>query len=144
MKTMPAITVELDPADDERLKALAKQQELAPEALAQLYVRAGLAGNGETDAERRRRQGLAALQRLRELTADLPPVDAVQLVRDGREELERRTPLSWQPSSTPTLSSRFPVAIHVGREPTRCFNGGSTPVSRSTPHRYCHMKSRVP
>jgi hypothetical protein len=37
-----------------------------------------------------RQQQLEALARLAELTKDLPPVDAVELVRQGREELERR------------------------------------------------------
>ena len=95
MKTMPAITVELDPADDERLKALAKQQETSPEALAQLYVRTDLAGNGETGAERRRRHGLAALGGFRKLREQLrregyPSVDGVELARQCREELEQR------------------------------------------------------
>jgi len=51
---------------------------------------AGLAGNGETEAEWRRRAGLAALDRLATLTADLPSVDAVQVAREIREELEQR------------------------------------------------------
>jgi hypothetical protein len=63
---------------------------LAPGALAREYVRAGLAGNGESAAERRRPQRLAALDRLAELTADLPPVDAVRVARESREGLEQR------------------------------------------------------
>jgi hypothetical protein len=38
----------------------------------------------------RRQAGLAALERLHELTRDLPPVDAVKVARDSRKDLEER------------------------------------------------------
>ena len=44
----------------------------------------------ELESKRRRRAGLAALDRLAELTADLTPVDAVRVARKSREEPERR------------------------------------------------------
>jgi hypothetical protein len=56
-----------------------------------MYVLTSL--NGGKSVERRRRTGLVALDRLVELTADLPPVDAVQIARESREELEGRTAL---------------------------------------------------
>jgi hypothetical protein len=62
---------------------------MAPGTLARLYVRAGL-GDGESERERRRQAGLAALDRLAELTSDLPPVDAARVAREGREDLEQR------------------------------------------------------
>lgn len=53
------------------------------------------------DRERRRRDGLAALDRLAGLgdqarRSAQPPIDAVQLVREGRDELDRRSMSSWQ------------------------------------------------
>jgi hypothetical protein len=41
--------------------------------------------------EERRKAALEALDRLAELRADLPPVDAVKIARESREELERRS-----------------------------------------------------
>lgn len=46
---------------------------------------------GHEDEELRREKALEALARLREITRDLPPVDAVQIARESREELERRS-----------------------------------------------------
>lgn len=93
MAAMRAISVRLDPRDYDRLEAEAKRLGLPPATLVRLYVRAGLHGDGETESERRRRTGLAALDRLAALTADLPTVDAVQLVRESRRELEQRPAL---------------------------------------------------
>lgn len=52
------------------------------------------------DRERRPRDRLAALDRLVALADDMrragyPPIDAVQLVREGRNELDRRS-MSWR------------------------------------------------
>lgn len=58
-----------------------EQDELARELERQFAVRR--AAN-----ERQRR--LNALDRLVELSAGLPPVDAVRVVRNGRKELEKR------------------------------------------------------
>ncbi|HEY3108530.1 MAG TPA: hypothetical protein VGL23_07240 [Chloroflexota bacterium] len=75
-----------------RGEAEAERLGVAPGTLARIYVRAGLSRNSD-EAERRRRAGLAALDRLAELTADLPPVDAVQVASHSREALERRSVL---------------------------------------------------
>ena len=72
-----------------RLEAEAARLGIGPEALARDYVRAGL-WDGETEAQRKRRIGLEAVDRLAKLTADLPPIDAVELMRESREELEQR------------------------------------------------------
>ena len=87
---MRVISVRLDTADYDQLEAEANRLGLPPATLVRIYVRAGLAGNGETEAEWRRRTALAALDRLATLTADLPSVDAVQVARESREELEQR------------------------------------------------------
>jgi hypothetical protein len=91
METAKAVTFHLTPAEYERLEAEALRLGLTPVALARSYVLAALPVDPEADAEERRRRGLAALARLAELTADLPPVDAVQIARESREELERRS-----------------------------------------------------
>jgi hypothetical protein len=87
---MRAVTLRLDPTDHERLEAEAARLGMAPGTLARVYVRAGLSGS-TTEAERRRRGALVALERLAELTADLPSVDAVEVARGGRDELGRRS-----------------------------------------------------
>ena len=89
MSTRKPITLRLDAADYDRLEAEARRLGMAPSSLAEVYVRAGL-GNGEAEHERRRRAGLAALDRLAELTMDLPRIDAVRVARESREELEQR------------------------------------------------------
>lgn len=88
--SMRALSVRLETADYDRLEAEAKRLGLPPATLVRLYVRAGLNGTMETEMARRRRSGLAALSRLAALTADLPPVDAVQLARESRDELDQR------------------------------------------------------
>jgi hypothetical protein len=90
MVAMKAVTLRLETADYERLEDEATRLGMSPGTLARVYVRAGLSG-GTTEAERRRRVGLAALDRLTALTADLPPVDAVRAAREGRDELARRS-----------------------------------------------------
>lgn len=78
------LTIQLSQPDCDRLEAEAKRLNIPPEALASIVLQLGLAKiNPSIDA-------LAALWRLRELTQDLPPVDPVELVRAGREELEKR------------------------------------------------------
>lgn len=89
MKKSAVVTVHMDPQEHERLEAEAKRRGISAGELAHELIEAGLSGLPE-DAEERRRRGLKALERLRELTADLPPVDAVQVARQAREELEQR------------------------------------------------------
>lgn len=90
MSATKGVTLRLDSADYERLAAEAKRLGMSPGTLARVYVRAGLARNAESEAEWRRRIGLEALERLAQITADLPPTDAVQVARESREELEQR------------------------------------------------------
>jgi hypothetical protein len=52
-----------------------------------MYVRTRLNG-GEMEDDGRRRIGLDALDRLARLTVELPAVDAVEIARKSREELE--------------------------------------------------------
>lgn len=94
MSTTRAITLRLDPTDYDRLATEAGRLGLSPGTLARVYVRLGLAGNGDSAAARSRDAGRATLQgfaALRERLPDARPVDVVQLIREGREELDRRT-----------------------------------------------------
>jgi hypothetical protein len=91
MQPTKPLTIQLDSGEYDRLQAEAQRLGLTPDALALRYVRAGLPVDPCAEAETRRRIGLAALARLAELRADLPPVDAVQVARESREELERRS-----------------------------------------------------
>ncbi len=45
------------------------------------------------DRDRQRRVALAALEELKKLREDLPPIDAVQIVREGRDSAKRNVPL---------------------------------------------------
>ena len=91
MTVRKAITLRLEAEDYERLEAEAKRLGMRPGTLAQAYIRAGLAGHADIEAEKKRRLGLEALDRLAKLTADLPPIDAVEVARESREELEQRS-----------------------------------------------------
>lgn len=64
------------------LEAESLREELRPEA----EVNEPTAGVFKADLER----FSAALARLREVRVDMPPVDAVELIRAGRRELEDR------------------------------------------------------
>lgn len=80
-------------ADDyDRLEAEARRLGVPPATLVRIYVRASLNAD-ETEQARRRRVGLDALDKLAELTAGLPVVDAVAIARESREELETRSSL---------------------------------------------------
>lgn len=92
MNTLRAITVRLDPVDYARLETEAEHLGVPPATLVRMYVRASLNGD-DAEVERRRRIGLQALDRLAELTADLPAVDAVQIAQESREALDARPSL---------------------------------------------------
>jgi hypothetical protein len=83
------LTLPLSPSEYKRLEAEACRLGLTPSALALQYLRAALPVEPAAEVEARRRATLEALDRLAELTADLPPVDAVKIARESREELER-------------------------------------------------------
>src|SRR5437879_5811013 len=90
MSTLHEITLRLDPDDYARLESEAARLGVPPATLVRMYVRGRLNGD-ETEAERQRRAGLEALDRLTELTMNLPRVDAVQFARESRDELEGRS-----------------------------------------------------
>lgn len=83
-------TVRLDEGASAALEAEAERRQLAPDALATELVRERLPAGGTSEMA----EALAALEAVRRR---MPEVDAVQLVREGREELERRS-LRWQSS----------------------------------------------
>lgn len=93
MSTRKAVTLRLELQDYESLVAEAKRMGLLPSTLARIYVRASLEERTH-EPGRRRQEGLKALDRLARLTADLPPVDAVQIARESREALEQRWSLA--------------------------------------------------
>jgi hypothetical protein len=81
--------VELDEATYGALEAAARRRQVAPDALANELVRERLAGEAVSDEMHR---ALAALAEFRAQVRQ--PVDAVALVREGRQELEERS-LRW-------------------------------------------------
>lgn len=90
MSAQKTVTLHLEADDYNRLETEARRQGIEPDALAQTYVRDGLPDDA-ADKERRMQAGLDALHRLAELTADLPPVDALEIARQSRKDLERRS-----------------------------------------------------
>ena len=96
MNATKAITLHLDPSDYELLEAEAQQRGIPPDTLARDYVRAGLNSDG-TAVEWRRQIGLEALRGLAALRERLPeaePIDVVQIIREGRDDLIRRVTLT--------------------------------------------------
>ena len=77
-----AVTLRLPVEDFARLEAEAKRAGVRPGTLARLLLRRCLEGSGQ-------RPG-SALDRLDALRAGLPRVDAVEVLRAGRAELEAR------------------------------------------------------
>lgn len=94
MSMTKAITLRLDPTDYDRLETEALRLGVAPATLARVYVRAGLNGESESVAARKRRTGLAALHSLAEFRERLSdadsPVDVVGIMAEVREERDRR------------------------------------------------------
>jgi len=81
MATSPR-TIELQPDAYDLVVREAERRGVAPDAVVDQLVRTDLRrGNGEL---------VAALDALAEFRAALPPIDAVALVREGRDELEAR------------------------------------------------------
>lgn len=85
------LTVRLDSADYERLEETADQLGMRPGTLARVLLHASLAG-ARTASLGSRARAVAALARLRDIAAGLPPVDAVEVAAEARRELEDRTP----------------------------------------------------
>ena len=88
MSVRKVISLRLEAEEYDRLEAEARRLGIAPGVLARLYVRERL--NGDRPRQELRRVGQAALDRLAELTSDLPPIDAVRVAREGRDDLEGR------------------------------------------------------
>jgi len=84
--TTQAHTVQLRPGTYGALEVEATRRHLAPDELADELVRERL-GNVRAEVVSMR----DALQTLEAISARMPEVDAVRLVREGREELVRRT-----------------------------------------------------
>jgi hypothetical protein len=82
MATRPR-AIHLQPDAYELLAREAARRGVDPDQLADELVRSDLTGTPQSDLD-------AALDALAEFRAGLPPVDAVTLVRDGRDELEAR------------------------------------------------------
>lgn len=81
MATSPR-RIELQPDACELVVREAERRGVEPDALVDELVQSDLGrGNGDLNA---------ALDALAEFRAGLPPIDAVALVREGRDELEAR------------------------------------------------------
>ncbi len=84
------LTVRLDGTDYERLEEAAAQLGMRPGTLAKVLLRSSLTGVRAASPGNRAR-ALAALARLREIAAGLPPVDAVAVAAEARREADTRT-----------------------------------------------------
>lgn len=94
MDTQKTIILHLEPREYEQLEAAARRKGMAPDVLVRSLVEDALNDDVLNDPERRKQamyDALDVLDRLAGMTRGLPEVDAVQIVREGREELERRS-----------------------------------------------------
>ncbi len=99
MSTTHTITITFDEDEYDRLSAEARRRGVAPDTLAREYVHDSLPAQTAEDDEVLQRT-MAALEQLRELREDMrrrgyPSVDAVELIREGRRELEERSGSQW-------------------------------------------------
>lgn len=90
MSTQKTITIHLDEDAYQRLEAEARRKGLEPDVLVESYVHGALPRQ-QDDAEERKQRALDALDRLAKIRVNLPEIDAVQIARESREELERRS-----------------------------------------------------
>lgn len=79
-----AVTLRLEDEDFERLEAEAQRLGIRPGTLARSIVSAAVANDHRTSPRH-------ALARLRSRARRLPPIDPVEVVRQGRRELEERS-----------------------------------------------------
>ncbi len=96
MAVTKAIRLRLKPGDYERLESEARRLGTTPPALASEYVHASLHQEHDTERAQRVQSGSEALRKLASLRARLPdvePIDVVQLIRQGRDELDGRLAL---------------------------------------------------
>jgi hypothetical protein len=85
------VTLRLDEPDYDRLHSEARHLGMKPGTLARVLLHASLSRGGQGGAMRANRRGVEALDRLAELTAGLPRVDAAKVAADARRELDRRS-----------------------------------------------------
>jgi hypothetical protein len=84
MSKPKTLTIQLSAEDSERLEAEAKKRNLPLDAMAHAMLRERLAQVKPLLDQHE------ALLRLREIGRKMPPIDAVQLARESREDLEQR------------------------------------------------------
>jgi hypothetical protein len=84
MSESKTLTIQLSAEDSDRLEAEAKRLNVPSDVLASIMLHFCLVKmNPSIDA-------LAALWGLSEIRKKLPPIDAIELARESREELEQR------------------------------------------------------
>lgn len=83
------LMVRLDEADHDRLESEARELGMPASTLAKVLLHATLSAPSPDPGDVANAR-LSALDRLAQLRASLPPVDAVRLIREGRRELDRR------------------------------------------------------
>lgn len=87
MSESKTITIQLSAEDSHLLEGEAKRLNLSPEALASVMLHQRLA---QAKSQIKQQYALEALKRLREIGRKQIPIDAVQLARESRQELEQR------------------------------------------------------
>ncbi len=85
-----AVTVRLESDDYERLEAAARQLGILPGTLARMLLRETLHDSPESSNGQSVRAILARLTALRSRLPDQSPLDVVELIREGRSELDAR------------------------------------------------------
>lgn len=86
-------TIRLQPTTYDALEAEAARRHVAPDDLADEMMRERLTAGAHREEGGMR----ATLERLRQISARMPEIDAARLVREGRDELDRRG-TEWLPS----------------------------------------------
>lgn len=94
MNATTSMIIQLEVSDYEQLAAHAARLGTSADTLARDFVRAGLMGKREREMVANENSGLAALNALHALRQQLPdtePIDVVQLMQLGRDDLAQRT-----------------------------------------------------
>lgn len=92
MSMVKEIRLRLPQDEYDRLIAEAERQGVSPDALARTYLHERL--SVDAPASKERQAGIRALEELQALRQRLPaadPIDVVELIRQGRDDLSRRT-----------------------------------------------------
>jgi hypothetical protein len=84
MNNIQTVTIHLSREEGDRLQSEANRLRLTPDVLAAKLLRKQLA-HVPTPLE-----ALEALTQLRKIAKRMPPIDAVKLAQESREDLERR------------------------------------------------------